>query len=69
MPKLSINGVEVEIERGTSVLEAATFLGIPIPTLCHDDGLTPYGACRLCVVEVGRPPHSKLQSACTLAVL
>lgn len=67
MPKLSIDGIEVEVERGTSVLEAANFLGIPIPTLCHDDGLAPYGACRLCVVEVGRPPHSKLLSACTLA--
>src|SRR3990172_2886365 len=42
MPKLTINGVEVEVERGTSVLEAARFLGLPIPTLCHDDGLTPW---------------------------
>lgn len=66
MPKLTINGIELEVERGTTVLEAARFLGIPIPTLCHDDGLTPYGACRLCVVEVGKPPASKLQSACTL---
>lgn len=66
MPKLTLNGIEVEVERGSTVLEAAQFLGIPIPTLCHDDGLTPYGACRLCVVEVGTPPRSKLQSACTL---
>ena len=49
---LKINGISVEVERGTSVLDAARFLGIPIPTLCHDDGLTPYGACRLCVVEI-----------------
>jgi bidirectional [NiFe] hydrogenase diaphorase subunit len=66
MPKLRINGIEVEVERGTSVLEAAKLFGIPIPTLCHDDGLTAYGACRLCVVEVGVPPRSKLQAACTL---
>ena len=66
MPKLTINGIEVEVERGTSVLEAARFLGLPIPTLCHDDGLTPYGACRLCVVEVTNGPRAKLQSACTL---
>ncbi|MBI4462053.1 MAG: (2Fe-2S)-binding protein [Acidobacteria bacterium] len=66
MPKLTINGIELEVERGTTVLEAAQFLGLPIPTLCHDDGLTPYGACRLCLVEVGTPPRSKLQSACTL---
>ena len=66
MPILRINGVEVEVERGTSVLEAARFLGIPIPTLCHDDGLTPYGACRLCVVDVTSNGRARLQSACTL---
>ena len=66
MVKLRINGIEVEVERGTTVLEATRFLGIPLPTLCHDDGLTPYGACRLCMVEVGSPPRSKLLSACTL---
>ncbi len=59
MPKLTINGIKTEVERGTTVLEAAQFLGIPIPTLCHDDGLTPYGACRLCVVEVGTPPQEQ----------
>ena len=66
MPKLRLNGIEVEVERGTSVLEAARFLGIPIPTLCHDDGLRPYGACRLCVVEVQNGNSSKLLSSCTL---
>ena len=66
MPHLTINGIELEVDRGTTVLEAAQFLGIPIPTLCHDAGLTPYGACRLCLVEVGTPPRAKLQSACTL---
>lgn len=66
MPALTINGIELEVEAGTTVLEAARFLGIPIPTLCHDDGLAPYGACRLCLVEVGTPPRTKLQSACTL---
>ncbi len=66
MVKLRINGIEVEVERGTTVLESARFLGIPIPTLCHDDGLLPAGACRLCVVEVFNGPHSKLLSACTL---
>jgi len=68
VPQLTINGISIEVERGTTVLEAAHLLGIPIPTLCHDDGLAPYGACRLCVVEVGTPPRSRLQSACTLPV-
>jgi bidirectional [NiFe] hydrogenase diaphorase subunit len=68
MPKVIINGIPLQVERGTTVLEAARFLGIPIPTICHDDGLTPYGACRLCMVEVGKRPRTKLQSACTLMV-
>lgn len=73
MAKLRINGIEHEFENGTTVLEAARFLGIPIPTLCHDDGLKPAGACRLCVVEVGLgngngAVRTKLLSACTLPV-
>ena len=53
MITLKINGLDVSVEQGTTVLEAATFLGFPIPTLCHMEGLSPYGACRLCVVEIG----------------
>ena len=70
MPKIVINGIPLEVERGTTALDAARFLGIPIPTLCHADGLTPYGACRLCVVEVAASngARSKLLSACTLEV-
>jgi len=62
---LAINGLPVAVEEGTTLLEAARVLGIEIPTLCHRDGLTPYGACRLCVVEIGDYPKSKLVSACT----
>ncbi|MBZ5570031.1 MAG: (2Fe-2S)-binding protein [Acidobacteriia bacterium] len=68
MPKLRINGISVEVEPGTSVLEAIRFLGLPIPTLCHDDGLRDIGACRLCVVEVSMAANgrTRLLSACTL---
>jgi len=65
MITLTINGLPVMVEPGTTLLEAARFLGIEIPTLCHMDGLTPYGACRLCVVEIGSAPKSKLVSSCT----
>ncbi len=65
MIKLKINGLDVSVEKGTTILEAAKFLGFPIPTLCHMDGLTPYGACRLCVVEIGEGPKAKLVSSCT----
>jgi bidirectional [NiFe] hydrogenase diaphorase subunit len=65
MITLKINGLNVSVENGTTLLEAARFLGFPIPTLCHHDGLSPYGACRLCVVEIGEGPKSKLVSSCT----
>jgi len=65
VPKLTINGTEVEVERGNTVLDVARLYGIPIPTLCHDDGLLPYGACRLCVVELSRGTWRGLRSACT----
>ncbi len=68
MIKLKINGLDVEVEEGTTILEAARFIGFPIPTLCHMDGLTPYGACRLCVVEIGQEPRTKLVSSCTYPV-
>ncbi|MBE3110840.1 MAG: (2Fe-2S)-binding protein [Acidobacteria bacterium] len=65
MISLIINGIPVSVEKGATLLEAAQFMGFPIPTLCHMEGLSPYGACRLCVVEIGDGPKAKLVSACT----
>lgn len=65
MIQMKINGLTVSVEQGTTVLEAARFLGFPIPTLCHMEGLNPYGACRLCVVEIGEGSRAKLVSSCT----
>ncbi len=65
MINLTVNGCNIRVEEGTTLLEAARSLGFPIPTLCHMDGLTPYGACRLCVVEIGEGPKAKLVSSCT----
>ena len=65
MISLTINGLPVSVEKGSTLLEAATFFGFPIPTLCHMEGLTPYGACRMCVVEIGEGERSKLVSSCT----
>ena len=65
MITLTINGLQVSVEESTTLLEAARFLGFPIPTLCHMDGLSPYGACRLCMVEIGEGPKAKLVSSCT----
>jgi bidirectional [NiFe] hydrogenase diaphorase subunit len=65
MISLTINGLETSVEEGTTLLEAARFLGFPIPTLCYNEGLTPYGACRLCVVEIGEGKGARLVSSCT----
>jgi bidirectional [NiFe] hydrogenase diaphorase subunit len=63
-----MNGLEVQAEEGSTVLETARFYGLEIPTLCHNDGLTPFGGCRLCVVEIGEGLRTKLVSACTYPV-
>ncbi len=65
MIELTIDGLPIQVEEGTTILDAARFYGIEIPTLCHNDGLTSYGACRLCVVEIGKGENAKLVSSCT----
>ena len=50
---LRIDGREVTVPTGTTILEAAQQLGITIPVLCHDDRYDPVGVCRMCVVDVG----------------
>ena len=65
MITLTINGLTVSVDKGTTVLEAARLMGLPIPTLCYMEGLSPYGACRLCLVEIGEEPNSKLVTSCT----
>jgi len=62
---LTINGLEVAVEKGATLLEAAKFYGIEIPTLCYNEALSPYGACRLCLVEIGSGKNSRLVSSCT----
>ncbi|NWG06748.1 MAG: molybdopterin-dependent oxidoreductase [Chloroflexi bacterium] len=52
MVNLTINGKQIEVTEGTTVLNAARQNGIKIPTLCDHPHLTPYGGCRLCMVEI-----------------
>jgi len=63
---LKINGVEITAPEGTTILKAARDNGIQIPTLCYLDGLTSYGGCRLCLVEIMGSP--KLFAACSTPV-
>ncbi len=66
MCNLMINGKQVTIADNSTILEAAQSVGIKIPTLCYLEGLTPMGACRVCMVEVeGR---ATLVAACTTPV-
>jgi bidirectional [NiFe] hydrogenase diaphorase subunit len=64
--KLKIDGVEVTVPEGTTILQAAKDNGINIPTLCALDGLTGFGGCRLCMVELQGSP--KLFAACVTPV-
>ncbi len=50
--RITINGRELSVPEGLTVLEAAQQAGVYVPTLCHDPGLTPFGACRMCIVEI-----------------
>jgi len=49
---LTIDGQQVEVEQGSTILDAAQKVGVEIPTFCHDPELARLGACRICVVEV-----------------
>ncbi len=64
MVRLTIDNNPVEVEAGTTVLKAADKAGISIPTLCHNDELSPAGACRICVVEIIQDGVSILATAC-----
>ena len=60
MPRISINGEDIEVRDRLTILEAATQAGTPIPTLCFDPRLEPIGTCRICCVEVEGEPQSQI---------
>ena len=66
MVTVTIDGKQIEVPEGTTVLRAAQSAGIEIPTLCDHPHLTPYGGCRLCLVEV--EGARTLQPSCTMPV-
>ncbi len=65
---LQIDGKDVKASEGMTVLEAAREAGIEIPTLCHHDKLKPYGACRICSVEVERKGKTRIVASCGFPV-
>ncbi len=56
MPKLTIDGVEIEVEDGLTVLQACEIAGKEIPRFCYHERLTIAGNCRMCLVEMERSP-------------
>ncbi|MGA2224026.1 MAG: 2Fe-2S iron-sulfur cluster-binding protein [Syntrophobacteraceae bacterium] len=65
---LQIDGKEVGAREGMTILEAAQSVGISIPTLCHHEKLEPYGACRICTVEVEVRGRTNLVASCIYPV-
>jgi NADH dehydrogenase/NADH:ubiquinone oxidoreductase subunit G len=66
--RLKIDGKEVRAAAGATVLEAAQSAGVDIPTLCHHEALSPFGGCRLCVVETAGSGGGRLIASCIYPV-
>ncbi|HOG76567.1 MAG TPA: 2Fe-2S iron-sulfur cluster-binding protein, partial [Candidatus Marinimicrobia bacterium] len=64
--KVAIDGKEIRVPMGTTILNAARMLGINIPTLCHHNDLCISGVCRICVVEV--EGMRTLQASCAYPI-
>src|SRR5574341_1438004 len=62
--KLTVDGKPVTVKMGATILDAANAAGSRVPTLCHDNKLHPFGACRICLVEVEGTPR-KYTPSCT----
>lgn len=65
---LKIDDKEVKAKEGMTILEAAEQAGVEIPTLCYHEGLEPYGACRICSVEIEKRGRSRTIAACCYPV-
>ena len=67
MPKLKIDGREIEVESGSTLLQACELAGAEVPRFCYHERLSIAGNCRMCLVEVkGGPP--KPQASCAMSV-
>jgi bidirectional [NiFe] hydrogenase diaphorase subunit len=68
MVTFNIDGRELTAEEGQTILQVARENGIDIPTLCHHEAIEPYGACRLCIVEISRGRRSRIVTSCLYPV-
>ena len=60
MPRLTINGKEVEVPAGTNLIEAARLAGAEVPHYCYHPGLSVAGQCRLCMVDIEKVPRPQV---------
>jgi bidirectional [NiFe] hydrogenase diaphorase subunit len=68
MVTVTIDGLKIQAPAGTTLLEAATDANIYIPHLCSNEELAPYGACRLCMVEIIQGERARLVASCIFEV-
>ena len=68
MPKVKIDGVEVEVEKESTILDAAKKAGVWIPTLCHHAAVSSAATCRICMVELDGGDWKQLVTACNYPV-
>ncbi|WP_119391538.1 NADH-quinone oxidoreductase subunit NuoG [Taklimakanibacter lacteus] len=66
MPKLKVDGTEIEVENGTTLLQACEAAGAEVPRFCYHERLSIAGNCRMCLVEVKGMP--KPQASCAMSV-
>ena len=68
MVTLTIDGKQIQAEEGAVILDVARENNIYIPALCSHESVTPYGACRLCLVEISRNGRERLVASCLYTV-
>ena len=68
MPTVTLDGVQVEVETGATILDAARKAGIWIPTLCYHPAVSNAATCRLCMVELDRGDRKQIVTACNYPV-
>lgn len=68
MITLNIDGRELKAKEGQTILKVASENGIVIPTLCYSEAVEPYGACRLCIVEISKGGRSRIVTSCLYPV-
>ena len=68
MPTVTIDNIDVQVEQGATILDAANKAGVWIPTLCFHPAVEPQAACRICMVELDRGQWKQLVTACNYPV-